>query len=147
MNLLRKYITMFRADIKEVMSRRCGLDELNYFIIIAAFILIGIALFSSKVIALILGAACVVLCFGRSFSKKVEQRAKENAFYMRYMGGIVKLCGYLKLCVMMKIKSIRDAEYVYFVCRSCGQIIRVPKGKNKVNIRCPKCSATFIKRT
>lgn len=147
MELLKKYITMLRADMKEVMSRRCGLDELNNFIMLVAFVFIVISLFTSKWIFALLGAVCVVLCYVRVFSKKLEQRSKENAFYMRYMGGVVKVCHYLKLCVKMKIKSIRDKEFAYFVCSTCGQIVRVPKGKNKVNIRCPKCSMTFIKRT
>lgn len=138
---------MFRADMKEVMSRRCGLDELNNFIMLVAFIFIFISLFTSKVIFVLIGAVLVVLCYIRIFSKKLDKRSKENAFYMRYMGGAVGVCRYLMLCVKMKIKSIRDPEYAYFVCRTCGQIIRVPKGKNKVNIRCPKCSMTFIKRT
>lgn len=147
MELLKKYITMFREDMKEVMSRRCGLDELNNFIMLLAFVFIVISLFTSKWILTLLGAVCVVLCYVRVFSKKLEQRSKENAFYMRYMGGVVKICHYLLLCVKMKIKTIRDKEFAYFVCSTCGQIVRVPKGKNKVNIRCPKCSMTFIKRT
>ena len=147
MELLKKYITMFRTDMKEVMSRRCGLDELNNFIMLLAFVFIVISLFTSKWFLTLLGAVCVVLCYVRVFSKKLEKRSKENAFYMRYMGGVVKYCSYLLLCGKMKVKTMRDKEFAYFVCSTCGQIVRVPKGKNKVNIRCPKCSMTFIKRT
>lgn len=147
MNLLRKYITMFRADMKEVMSRRCGLDELNNFIMLIAFIYIIAALFTHKSIFLLIGAVFVVLCYLRIFSKKLDKRGRENAIYMRYMGGLVEFVGYIKISLKMLIKTKRDPEYAYFVCRTCGQIIRVPKGKNKVNIRCPKCNMTFIKRT
>lgn len=146
MNLLRKYVLMFREDMKVVMSNRCGLDELNNFIMLVGFVNIVVALFTHKWIFTLLGAALVVLCYLRVFSTKLDKRRRENSFYMRYMGRVVAVANRLKLIARMKLKTIRDAEYAYFVCK-CGQIIRVPKGKNKVNIRCPKCSQTFIKRT
>ena len=81
------------------------------------------------------------------FSKKVYKRHKENDFYMRYMGTVVNFVRLQKLKLKMFVKSKKDKEYVYFVCSTCRQVIRVPKGKNKVSIRCPKCGTTFIKRT
>lgn len=147
MRLLKKYVTMFREDMRDVMSRRCGLDELNNFIILIGFIFILISLFSQKWVFTLLGAFFVILCYVRVFSKKLDKRRKENDFYMRYMGRVVEVVRYIKLCVRMKMKTIKDEEYAYFVCSTCKQIVRVPKGKNKVNIRCPKCNMTFIRRT
>ncbi len=147
MRLLKKYVTMFREDMRDVMSRRCGLDELNNFIILIGFIFILISLFSPKWVFTLLGAFFVILCYVRVFSKKLDKRRKENDFYMRYMGRVVEVVRYIKLCVRMKVKTIKDEEYAYFVCSTCKQIVRVPKGKNKVNIRCPKCNMTFIRRT
>lgn len=136
-----------RQDIREVMSYRCGLDELNNFLMLIGFIFIVIALFSHKWIFTLIGAVFVILCYIRVFSKKLDKRGNENAFYMKHMGWIVKACRQFNQSIKMKFRTIKDAEYAYFVCSSCGQIIRVPKGKSKVNIRCPKCSQTFIKRT
>ena len=147
MGLLKKYITMFRADMKEVMKRRCGLDELNNFIMLIGFIYVVAALFTNISWFALVGAVLIALCYLRVFSKNLEKRRKENAIYMRYMGGMVEMVNFWKLCIRMKIKTFKDPEYYYFVCGACKQIIRVPKGKNKVSIRCPKCSKTFIKRT
>ena len=83
----------------------------------------------------------------RVFSTKVDKRRKENDFYMQYMGHVVEAVRYLKLYIKMSVKSVRDKEYKYFVCGTCKQIIRVPKGKNKVSIKCPKCGTSFIRRT
>ncbi|MBD8973462.1 MAG: hypothetical protein EGQ63_06445, partial [Clostridiales bacterium] len=104
-------------------------------------------LFTKNKIFLLVGAAFVILCYLRVFSKNVDKRKRENDFYMRYMGKVVLEARLLKLMIRMKCKSILDKEYVYFVCDACHQVIRVPKGKNKVNIRCPKCNHTFVKRT
>lgn len=147
MNLWNKYVTMIRQDVKDIMSRRCGLDELNNFIMLIGFIYIVAALLTHSWIFTLIGAVFIVLCYLRVFSKNLERRRKENDFYMRYMGSIVEIVKYWMLCIKMKVKSLQDKEYVYFVCNTCKQIIRVPKGKNKVSIRCPKCGQTFIKRT
>ena len=32
-------------------------------------------------------------------------------------------------------------------CPSCGQKVRVPRGKGRISIHCPKCQRDFIKRT
>lgn len=138
---------MLRKDIKEAMGRRCGLDELNNLIMLVGFLYVVAALFTKNKIFLLVGAAFVVLCYLRVFSKNVAKRKKENDFYMRYMGKVVLEARLLKLMIRMKGKSLLDKEYVYFVCDQCHQVIRVPKGKNKVNIRCPKCDHTFVKRT
>lgn len=145
--MLQKYITMLRQDIKEAMGRRCGLDELNNLIMLIGFLYVVAALITGNKVFLLIGAVCVVLCYMRVFSKKLDKRKKENDIYMRYMGKVVLQVRLLKVMIRMKYKSMKDTEYVYFVCRNCHQVIRVPKGKNKVNIRCPKCDCTFIKRT
>lgn len=145
--MLQKYITMIQEDIKKGMNNRCGLDELNNLLMLIGFVFVVISLFTQKGIFTILGAAFVVICYVRVFSKNVDQRRKENDLYMKYMGNVVRYVEYLVLCIKMRIKSVSDKEYVYFVCSNCKQIIRVPKGKNKVSIRCPKCSNTFIKTT
>jgi predicted RNA-binding Zn-ribbon protein involved in translation (DUF1610 family) len=147
MSLFQKYVTMLRQDIKQAMTSRCGLDELNNLLMLVGFIFVVIALFTKRWIFTLIGAFFIVLCYLRVFSKKVDRRREENAFYMRYMGKVVRYVEYLVLCVRMKCKSIVDGEYAYFVCSQCKQVIRVPKGKNKVSIRCPKCGNSFIKTT
>lgn len=145
--MFHKYVSMLRKDIQSGMKNRCGLDELNNFIMLIGFIYVVAALFTEKWIFTLVGAAFIVLCYLRVFSKKLDKRKKENDFYMKYMGSMVAIVERLKLVARMKIKTLQDKEYAYFVCKTCGQIIRVPKGKNKVSIRCPKCSHTFIKTT
>ena len=40
-----------------------------------------------------------------------------------------------------------DKEHKYFTCRNCKTICRVPMGKGKVEITCPKCGAKIYGKT
>lgn len=36
-----------------------------------------------------------------------------------------------------------DADKVFFTCPKCAATLRVPKGKGRIEIRCPRCSHAF----
>ena len=40
-----------------------------------------------------------------------------------------------------------DKEHRYFTCKQCKTICRVPVGKGKIIITCPKCGHQFIKKS
>lgn len=35
----------------------------------------------------------------------------------------------------------------FFKCPECGVTVRVPKGKGKIKITCPKCKNAFVRNT
>ena len=41
----------------------------------------------------------------------------------------------------------KDKTHKYYKCPTCKQVVRVPKGRGKIEISCPKCHTKFIKRT
>ncbi|MBO5073579.1 MAG: hypothetical protein J6C32_11505 [Eubacterium sp.] len=41
----------------------------------------------------------------------------------------------------------RNSTKKLFRCPKCHQTIRVPRGKGKIAITCPKCRNEFVKRT
>jgi len=48
---------------------------------------------------------------------------------------------------LMLLDRIRDRSHRYYSCPRCRQPVRVPRGKGKISITCPKCSEKFIKKT
>ena len=64
----------------------------------------------------------------RMYSRNIEARRRENAAFLRFFS------------------RLTDKQYRYFRCPGCRQVVRVPRGKGKINIRCPKCSRQFIKK-
>ena len=45
------------------------------------------------------------------------------------------------------VERLKDREHRYFDCPRCRQPVRVPRGKGKIAITCPKCREKFIKKT
>lgn len=80
-------------------------------------------------------AAFVWMIF-RLLSRNIHARRMENAAYLK-----------LKASFMNKFKRSSSKTHKVFPCPNCHAKIRVPRGKGKIRIHCPKCNAAFIKRT
>ena len=52
-----------------------------------------------------------------------------------------------KSAVLMLLDRIKDREHRYFDCPKCRQPVRVPRGKGKIMITCPKCKERFQRKT
>lgn len=125
-------INMFqkiRYALQRFMQGRYGTDKLNTALLILGMILCLVGSFLDKM--LIYNLAYIPLIYGlfRMFSRKVEARRAENAAFERLL------------------RRIKDRSHRYFRCPQCRQTVRVPKGKGKISIRCPKCGESFIKKT
>ena len=47
----------------------------------------------------------------------------------------------------MRVTVFRDKEHRYFRCPNCGQYLRVPRGKGKINVTCRNCGASFEEKS
>ena len=43
--------------------------------------------------------------------------------------------------------NLKDKNNHYYLCPNCYQVVRVPKGRGKVEIHCPKCNKVFKKKS
>ena len=116
---------------------RYGSDQLNL------AMLIGMAALSAVncILYLILGSsllyallsvvvdALLVLSVFRMFSRNISRRQAENQAWLSFLA------------------RLRDRDNRYFRCPDCKQRVRVPRGRGKINIRCPKCGEKFIRKT
>ena len=111
------------------MYGRYGSDKLNFVLLGLGFAL-SIAGTVTRLVALnYLAWIPLMLVMFRMFSRNIPARRREN---QRFLGFFSRL---------------RDRGNRYFHCPQCRQMVRVPKGKGKISIRCPKCGNKFIKRT
>ncbi len=133
---------MFRRLIdwlRRFMWGRYGTDQLNSFLMVTAvilcvisWILCKISVFGVYVTGLVLEVVAWVvlaLVIFRMLSKKLDVRRRENQRFLN------------------RTAAIRDRQNRYFRCPQCGQTVRVPRGRGKICIKCPKCSEKFIRKT
>lgn len=124
------------------MQGRYGNDGLNRFLLIVIFVCFILSLFSGRVgIFHIIGTASLVYLYFRMFSKNIYKRRAENAVYLKYEYKVKQFFATFK-----RDMKQRKTHHIYR-CPSCKQKIRIPRGKGRIEIRCPKCSTTFIKKS
>lgn len=84
----------------------------------------------------------VIIYFYRFFSKNIYKRQRENQKYLQICQQVKNYGKYVKLKF-----TERSGVNKIFRCPKCHQMIRVPKGRGKIAISCPKCRFEFIKRS
>lgn len=128
------------------MQGRYGVDQFAKFTMGVALVSIVLAIFvntGSSVGSLLdmLGLVAIVYTYFRIFSRNISKRAQEN---QKYLSATAKLRQRLnKEKNMMKQRK----DYHIYTCPSCGQKVRIPRGKGKIEISCPKCHSKFVKRS
>lgn len=127
--------------IRRFMIGRYGVDQLSKFMLWIAIIAMLISVFFRNGIIELLPFLILTICYFRIFSRNVNQRYNENqkflTFQNRFFGNFQKFNN----------RRMRNKKYHVYVCPTCKQKIRVPKGKGKICITCPKCHAEFIRRS
>ena len=125
--------------LQNFFNGRYGYDELN-FCFLACYLLMAVINFIIKSYLMnILTFCLLIILLFRLLSKNNEKRRAENRKFLEVTAPIRRF-----------IKNLRDSyksDYRIFSCPDCRQRVRVPKNKGKIEIRCPKCSKTFIKRS
>jgi DNA-directed RNA polymerase subunit RPC12/RpoP len=140
-NRLRQFGYLLSSRLAQALYGRNGFDNLARTCYTTAFILMVINIFADSVAVYLIWVALLFYATFRIFSKNVPKRYAENQKFMS-MTKVPR--SYLNLVKL----QIRDRETSrYYICGKCHQQIRVPKGKGRIEIRCPKCGERFIRKT
>lgn len=129
-----------REKFSRFMIGRYGNDRLNQVIMIVAMIALVISFFGPKIFYLF-SLLCLVVVYFRMFSRNIYKRSMENNKYLQWEYKVKQFFAKKKR-EMQQTKT----HHIYR-CPSCKQKIRVPRGKGRIEIRCPKCGQTFIKKS
>ena len=115
------------------MTGRYGTDKLNITILSAGLVACLVSAFvdSVKLNLLLTGISYGLMIWAlyRSFSRNTYKRYLENRKFLQFFD------------------RLKDREHRYFECPKCHQVVRVPRGKGKIAITCPKCKERFVKKT
>ena len=123
-----------RKFFQNFMQGRYGTDKLSL-----ALLFLGVAFsilsfifswfFIFNILFILLSYVCLLIAILRCFSRNTYKRYRENRKYLMFLD------------------RIKDREHRYYDCPRCRQPVRVPRGKGKIAITCPKCREKFIRKT
>ena len=131
--MIRQFIQRLGYGLRRFMVGRYGTDKLNMVILSAglAACLVSAFVDSVKVNLLLTGVSYGLMIWAlyRSFSRNTYKRYQENRKFLQFFD------------------RLKDREHRYYDCPKCRQVVRVPRGKGKIAITCPKCKERFVKKT
>ena len=129
----RQFTAKLAARLRNFMMGRYGTDRLNMAILcvgLVASLLSVLIKFAPVNLALFaLSYGMMFWAIFRPLSRNTYQRYQENRKFLQLTG------------------RIKDREHRYFDCPKCRQMVRVPRGKGKISITCPRCREKFVKKT
>ena len=124
----------------QFMQGRYGVDTLNnhaLFLVIALFVL---NIFFNNRIVMLFGYLIWFIVIYRMFSRQTYKRYQENEKYLTAIKPVQQFFNLQK-------KRMSDRSHKYYRCPSCKQMVRLPKGKGKIQTTCPTCRHQFRART
>ena len=118
---------------RRFMAGRYGSDKLNTFLLITGVITSLTAAFVPfapvKLTMVIISYVLLFIAIFRLLSRNTYRRYRENRKFLQI------------------VERFRDRQHRYYDCPRCRQQVRVPRGKGKISITCPKCKEKFIRKT
>lgn len=124
---------------RRFMMGRYGVDQLSFAMMLLAMVLIMFTRGRLWPLA-VLGAIMLLIAYWRMLSRNISARAQENG---RFLG----FCYRVRNRLDGLSRQLQDKSHRYYHCPNCRQKLRVPRGRGKIAITCPRCGREFIKRT
>ena len=130
---LQQFTARAAMGAQRFMAGRYGMDKLNMVILWAG---VAASLLSAIIhkqpftlIFWVLSYGLMILSIFRILSRNTYKRYQENRKFLQIFD------------------RLKDKQHRYFDCPKCRQTVRVPRGKGKIAITCPRCKEKFVKKT
>ena len=130
-----RFFQKISLAMRRFMTGRYGTDKLNMALLSVGLVLCLLSMLFRRFAPWVsfgmtlLSYAIMIWCIFRCFSRNTYKRYRENRKYLQFL------------------ERIKDRDHRYYNCPRCRQPVRVPKGKGKIAITCPRCKEKFIKKT
>lgn len=122
-----------RMGLSRFMAGRYGTDRLNMVILCTGLFVSLLTVWSKSalwdLIFTLLSYGLMIWAIFRTLSRNTYARYQENRKFLQFFD------------------RLKDRRNKYFDCPKCRQTVRVPRGKGKISITCPRCKEKFIRKT
>ena len=130
---LRQFSARLSAGLRSFMAGRYGTDRLNMVILCVGLAASLLSVFFRStplnLLFFVLSYGLMIWAIFRSLSRNTYKRYQENRRFLQILN------------------RLKDRQNRYFDCPKCRQMVRVPRGKGKISITCPRCHEKFIRKT
>jgi hypothetical protein len=127
--------------LKRFMMGRYGGDQLSVVLLVLSIFLTILARLINLPLLAFIAYIPLGICIYRMFSRDISKRSMENYKF-------AMLVSPLYTWFRKTRQRVKDTKtHKYFKCQNCKTTLRVPKGKGKIIITCPKCKIQFTKKT
>ena len=130
---MNSFLQRLMEKSRYFMQGRYGTDKLNMAIlgvgVVASLLVMFIRQPMMDLVLTVLSYGFMIWAIFRMLSRNTYKRYQENRKYLRLL------------------ERIKDREHRYYDCPRCHQSVRVPRGKGKIAITCPKCKERFIRKS
>lgn len=130
---LRSVGMKLATGLRSFMAGRYGTDRLNMVILcaglVASLLSMILPIAPLNLILWALSYGLMIWAIVRSLSRNTYKRYQENRKFLQFYD------------------RLKDRNNRYFNCPKCRQTVRVPRGKGKISITCPRCREKFIKKS
>lgn len=130
-----------RQKFQQFMAGRYGADQLGRVLMFVSLAFLILSFFPFLKFSYLIALVILGYTYFRMFSRNVQKRSSENQKYLNWKYGLaVKRDKRRKHREQAKI-------YHFYRCPGCKQKVRVPRGKGKICITCPKCKTEFVRKS
>ncbi len=132
-NWFRQFSLKLDKGLRSFMAGRYGTDRLNMVILCTGLAASLLSMFTpsakADLLLTLLSYGLMIWAICRSLSRNTYARYQENRKFLQFFD------------------RLKDRQHRYFDCPKCRQMVRVPRGKGKISITCPRCKEKFVKKT
>ncbi len=140
MERLRGFLQACGNRLRLFMSDRYGTDQLNLALLVLYLMLCLISSLTNILFFNLLGIAVVILVFYRMLSRDHYRRAQENRFFLEKAEPVLRFLRQQRL-------RLTDRQHRYYYCPCCRQMLRVPRGRGKITVICPRCRTSIQRKS
>lgn len=132
---------MIRNWIARFMIGRYGVDQFYFALFIGAVLFSLLSAIPGFGFLMLISYAMLGYAVFRLLSRNIAKRRRENDVFLRYWWPV-------RYKITSKYRQFKSRKtHKFFKCPGCRNILRVPKGKGKIQITCPKCGERFERKT
>ena len=129
----RQFSARLSAGLRSFMAGRYGTDRLNMVILctglFCSLLSVWVKAMPANIIFWALSYGLMIWAIFRTLSRNTYRRYQETRKFLQFF------------------TRLKDRQNRYFDCPKCRQLVRVPRGKGKIAITCPRCKEKFIRKT